>query len=171
MSVVEAALPSLRLLGGGPGFRSEMLSMMEQIDLLSDLAWREIELLAGFLHAYEAEPDAVVFEQGDPGNYMGLLVAGRVVIRKEAENVKEAVISIEGQGRSIGEMALIDREPRSASCKVLETAIVLILTRKEFERLSLQHPAIALKLLMRISKLISRRLRLASGQLVEYLAC
>ncbi len=171
MPVMEAALPSMCLLGGGATFRAEMLAMLEQVDLLTDLAWREIEVLSGYLQAYEAEPGCVVFQEGEPGNYMGLLVGGRVVIRKESEGVNEAVISIEGQGRSIGEMALIDREPRSASCKVLDSATVLILTRKEFERLSQQHPGIALKLLMRISKLISRRLRLTSGQLVEHLAC
>jgi CRP/FNR family transcriptional regulator, cyclic AMP receptor protein len=159
------------LLGGGATFRAEMLAMMEQVDLLGDLAWREIEVLATYMQAYEAEPGSMVFQEGEPGDYMGLLVGGRVVIRKEAEGVKEAVISIEGQGRSIGEMALIDREPRSASCKVLESATLLILTRKEFERLGMQHPGIALKLLMRISRLISRRLRLTSGQLVEHLAC
>jgi len=161
----------MQLLGGGAAFRAQMLAMMEQVDLLTDLPWREIELLSGYMQAYEAQPGCTVFQEGEPGSYMGLLVAGRVVIRKEAGGVNEAVISIEGQGRSIGEMALIDREPRSASCKVLESATVLILTRKEFERLSVQHPSIALKLLMRISKLISRRLRLTSGQLVEHLAC
>ncbi len=74
-----------------------------------------------------------------------------------------------GRGRSIGEMSLIDREPRSASCKVIESATVLLLTREQFEKLSVEHASIALKLLMRITRLMSRRLRMTSGQLVEHL--
>ena len=160
----------MRLLGGGSAFRPELLALMEHVDLLAGLAWREIEVLAGYMQAYAAEPGCMVFKEGEPGRYMGLLVRGRVVIRKEAEGVKDAVVSIEGRGRSIGEMALIDGEPRSASCEVVETATLLLLTREQFERLAAEHPALAFKLLLRITKLMSRRLRLTSGQLVEHLA-
>jgi len=45
----------------------------------------------------------------------------------ETGDAHEAIISIEGRGRSIGEMALIDSEPRSATCEVGEQATLLLL--------------------------------------------
>jgi CRP-like cAMP-binding protein len=160
----------MRLAGGGSAFRPELLRSIEHVDLLADLEWREIELLAGYMQAYEADPGCIVFREGEAGSYMGFLVRGRIKIRKETEDVHETVIWIEGQGRSIGEMALIDGEPRSATCEVTEQATLLLLTRHNFTRLAAEWPRVALKLLLRITKLISRRLRLTSGRLIDHLA-
>lgn len=164
-----AIAPSLRLLGGGSSFRPELLEMMERIEFLADMKWREVELLAGYMQAYEAHPGCIVFREGESGSYMGLLVRGRIQIRKETGDAHDTVVSIEGRGRLIGEMALIDGEPRSATCEVTEQATLLLLTRDNFTRLAEEHPQLAYKLLLRISKLISRRLRLTSGRLIDHL--
>lgn len=159
---------SMRLLGSGVSFRHELLGLLENIDLLQGLSWRETELLGGYLQAYEAEPGCVVFREGEPGAYLCLLVRGRVRTSKQGSD-GEAQVAVEGKGRSIGEMALIDGEPRSASCEVIEQATLLLLTRTAFERLCEQHPALGCKLVLRIARLMSRRLRITSGRLIDYL--
>ncbi len=66
-------------------------------------------------------------------------------------------------------LALIDGEPRSATCVATEPSVLLALTQAGFQRLCEERPALALKLLTRIAKLMSRRLRQTSGRLVDYL--
>jgi CRP-like cAMP-binding protein len=159
----------MRPMGSGVLFRTELLGMLEEVELLADLNWREIELLAGYMKAYEADPGCVIFHEGDPGDHLCLLVRGRVKSTKISDGTHSAVVSTDGRGRSIGEMALVDGEPRSASCEVVESSILLLLTRDAFMRLSEERPMLGFKLLLRIAKLMSRRLRVTSGKLVDYL--
>ena len=100
---------------------------------------------------------------------MYVLVSGRVETRKDDGSNHRTVIAAECKGRSIGEMSLIDGEPRSATCVVTEPSTLLCLTADNFRKLGEQYPALALHLSMRIARQISRRLRATSGQLVEYL--
>jgi CRP/FNR family cyclic AMP-dependent transcriptional regulator len=162
--------PSMRLLGSGASFRSDLLAMLENIDLLSDLSWRETEQLAGYMQAYQADPGCVIFREGETGDYLCLLVQGRVSICKQSDVGGPASVSMEGRGRSIGEMALVDGEPRSATCQAVEASTLLLLNRDAFLRLSEAHPLLGFKLVLRIARLMSRRLRSASGKLVDYLA-
>ena len=158
----------MKLLGSGASFRAELLGLLENVELLEGLTWREIEQLGTFLQAYEAEPGCIVFREGEPGSYLCLLVRGTVKTSKHG-NEGEALVAFEGKGRSIGEMALIDGEPRSASCEVTEHAALLLLTRSAFVRLCDQYPALGCKLVLRIARLMSRRLRVTSGRLIDYL--
>lgn len=158
----------MKLLGSGASFRHELLALLENVELIEGLSWRETEQLGTFLQAFEAEPGCVVFREGDPGGYLCLLVGGTVSTSKHG-NDGEALVAFEGKGRSIGEMALIDGEPRSATCVVAERATLLLLTRNAFQRLCEQHPALACKLVLRIARLMSRRLRITSGRLIDHL--
>ncbi|MDH4189359.1 MAG: cyclic nucleotide-binding domain-containing protein [Betaproteobacteria bacterium] len=168
MSDLTATRTSMHLIGSGAAFRAELLSMLEGIELLTDLAWREIELLAPYLEAYEAAAGCEIFREGDPGHTLCLLVRGRIRISKEGDR-QSTEVATESRGRSIGEMALIDGEPRSASCTALEPSTLLVMTSGRFADLMDKRPALANKLLLRIARLMSRRLRIASGRLADLL--
>ena len=161
--------PPLRLLGSGKAYQPELLALMARVELLADLGAREPEMLAPHLRAYAADPGCVIFREGEPGHSMCLLVSGRIKTYKESDIEHRAEVATESRGRSLGEMALIDGEPRSATCIATEPSILLLLSREDFQRLGAERPALALKLLVRITKLMSRRLRLTSGRLVDYL--
>jgi CRP/FNR family cyclic AMP-dependent transcriptional regulator len=160
---------NMRLLGSGRAYQQDLLALMARVELLADFSGREPEMLSHYLQAYAADPGCVIFHEGEPGHYMCLLVSGRVKTSKESDIEHSAEVANESRGRSIGEMALIDGEPRSATCVATEPSVLLLLNQEEFQRLCEERPALALKLLMRITKLMSRRLRLTSGRLVDYL--
>ena len=160
---------TMRLLGSGRAYQQELMALMARVELLADLSGREPEMLSHYLQAYAADPGCVIFSEGDPGHYMCLLVSGRVKTYKESDAEHQAEVANESRGRSIGEMALIDGEPRSATCVAAEPSVLLLLNQADFQRLGEERPALALKLLLRITKLMSRRLRLTSGRLVDYL--
>jgi CRP/FNR family cyclic AMP-dependent transcriptional regulator len=169
MSALAKLLPSLRPLGSGASFRNESLHMLKDIELLSELNWREVELLAGYTQAFEADPGCVIFREGETGDYLCLLVSGRICIYKGSDDGSQTTVAMEGHGRSIGEMALVDGGPRSATCEAVESSTLLLLTREAFLRLAEERPALGFKLLSRIARLMSSRLRSTSGKLVDHL--
>ena len=160
----------MRLLGMGRAFQRELVAMMAEADLLSALGTREAEALAPHLKAYEADSGCPLFREGEPGQHMCFLVSGRLRIVKESGHDGPVEVAGSSRLRVVGEMALIDGEPRSASCVATEPSVLLLLTREGFAKLGEERPALALKLMAGIAKLLSRRLRMTSGQLVDLLA-
>jgi CRP-like cAMP-binding protein len=98
-----------------------------------------------------------------------LIVDGRVSVMKQGAGGAAKQISSAGAGRVVGEMSLIDGEPRSASVVADEPSTLVVLTGEGFAHLSSENPRLAIKVLLKISKLISQRLRQTSGALVDYL--
>lgn len=70
-----------------------------------------------------------------------------------------------GAGVIIGEMAFLDAKPRSADVWIEEDSEVLILSYQEFIALSQEEPAVALKLLVNIAKVLSLNVRRGSREL------
>ena len=146
-----------------------LLALLTGIELLSGLDGAELRQVAGHLLARDYAPGATIFREGDPGTFLGLLAEGEVRIFKEANDQQARTVAVEHHSRAIGEMALIDGEPRSASCVAVKATRLLLLTREHFDRLARERPVLALKLALRIARLISRRLRMTSGRLVDFL--
>lgn len=72
-----------------------------------------------------------VFRQGDPGDEAYLIATGRIDIVVES-HARETVIATVERGDIIGEMALIDDEPRMASARVVEDATLTVIPQESF---------------------------------------
>ena len=72
-------------------------------------------------------------------------------------------------GAAVGEMSMLDGEPRYATCVALETVEAGVLTRQAIGQLIRDHPAVGAKLLVKITQLLAQRLRNTSNQLVKAL--
>jgi len=88
----------------------------------------------------------VLFAMGDPGDELFIVKTGRVAIYAPDPDKPgdERPIRIFEAGEALGEMALIDNQPRSLSARALEPAEVLILTGDDFRRLLRTYPDMAL---------------------------
>ena len=100
---------------------------------------------------------------------MCLIAEGAVDVVKRDSEGKNQVITSLGPGKTFGEMALIDGEPRSASVVAAQDTLLFALTQESFESLLEETPRLGAKLLMMITKGMSQRLRQTSGVLVDYL--
>ena len=130
------------------------------------LGWDDIERLANYAELWFAPAGTVLCKEGDPGLYMALILAGEIQVKKEKGGVAQVLTTI-GIGRTFGEMSLVDGQPRSATILVLKDTKLFILTPAALERISEEVPRLALKLMRRITHLISQRLRQTSGRLAE----
>ncbi len=91
----------------------------------------------------------ILFNMGDPGDELFIVHQGRIAIYvpdNEAPG-KEQPIRIFNPGEALGEMALIDRQPRSLSARALESTELLTLSGEEFRQLLGAHPELALSVM------------------------
>lgn len=161
--------PGLRLAGVGAAYKEQLCDLLDNVALFAELPWSDIVALSGYVSALEADPGCIVFTEGMPGNALYVLVRGRVETRKAGDTKCGTMIASDVAGKAIGEMALVDGEPRSATCTVMEPSVLLCLTRDHLERLAERHPMLAYTVMLRVARLLSRRLRATSGRLVEFL--
>ena len=148
---------------------AEICDLLEQVELFDDLDGAALRALGAQMVLRTFAAGATVFREGDPGDWMGLLVAGEICVRKDADARDSRTVAVETRKRVVGEMSLIDGEPRSATCVATRPATLLVLTRERFQKLTKERPELAFAVLMRVARVISRRLRATSGRLVGYL--
>lgn len=160
---------SLKLLGAGRSFQEELCNMISTTQMFRDLEWHDIEILSGYMQAYEASAGTTLFREDEKGSYMCLIVKGKVDICKKDNNDVKKIVSTISSGKTLGEMAIIDGERRSATAIVIEPTTLAILTETNFLRIVAEKPALATQILLKIARLLSQRLRQTSGKLVDYL--
>jgi len=133
--------------------------------------WAEIVVIAQVMSVYTVKRDTVLWQEGHAEHYMGILAKGKVDILKSdhkgGDYTKIASISA---GQSLGEMCLIDQEPRSAQAVAATDLVLLLLTGPNLTRLRDENPLIAYKLLWKLAQMLSQRLRKTSGQLIDFLS-
>lgn len=137
--------------------------------MFQEMERAEIETLAEHMHAYTAEPGTIILQEGRRDPYMYLLVSGRLSVFKEADHSEQRQLAVITKGRTIGEMSLIDGQPHSATVVVDQQSTLLLLTREHLNTLSQANPRVGLSLMRRIAGLLSNRLRMTSGKLIDHL--
>ncbi|MEW6163455.1 MAG: cyclic nucleotide-binding domain-containing protein [Pseudomonadota bacterium] len=142
--------------------------LLDGLELFKDFSYAELKALSPYLTHHALKQNEVVFNEGDPGNYMLILVAGTLAVYKGGE-IGQHMLSYEGRGRVVGEMALIDQERRSATCLASSDCELMTLSADGLARLVVDHPSLAYRFMFALARLLSRRLRRTSGMLVEYL--
>ena len=167
--MAEEREDGLLLLGEGPSFRDTLRAMIEQAQLFADLSGAEVEELAAYMQAYEAPRGTVIFREGDKGSFLCVVVEGRVDILKENLERERKHIATVRPGKSMGEMSVIDDQPHSATAVAATDTRLLMLTKHRFQRLTQERPALGLKILWRLARLVSFRLRQTTGVLLDHL--
>lgn len=142
--------------------------LIDGLDFFRDFAYRELEQISHYFSLITVARGEVVFSEGDPGNYMAILLDGRISIYKCGESGRH-LLSYENRGRIIGDMALLDRERRSASCIADTPCELLTLTEAGLEKMAEDSPLLAYRFMVSLARLLSKRLRRTSGLLAEHL--
>ena len=102
-------------------------------------------------------------------DFMMLLIDGEVTVETIVVSRKQPMtVTILNRGSLIGELALLDGEPRHASCTASSNLRCAILTRKALEQMMTENPTIAAKLMLAVSMRIARRLRKTAEKLKLY---
>jgi CRP/FNR family cyclic AMP-dependent transcriptional regulator len=144
----------------------EQVERLKSLALLRHLTDAKVAELARILTVQTVPAGDLVFEEGSPGDTMFLLAAGQVRIEKQLEAGGFAELALLSPGDVLGEMALIERLPRSARAVAHTDATLFVLGRQDLERWLASEPMMAVGLFVELLRVLSHRLRRSSRSLV-----
>ena len=148
----------------------EILNLISELAFFNEFEPLELNQVARHLSLRDIEKDEAVFTEGDKGNYMCFVAEGSLNVVKDIDGKRDVVISRISRGKSIGEMAMVDLSPRSATVIGAKKSVLIIMGRQAFDLILERHPKIGVKLLSGVARLLSLHLRQASGRLADKLA-
>ncbi len=146
-----------------------VVDLLIEIPMFDLIKADELKIVASRMHFMDFKPKEVIFSEGDNGDYVCFITRGTLDVLKENEEGNQTVIAELSKRRSLGEMALLDDFPRSATVTAKTKSTLLILTRKGFEQLLGEHPQIGIKMLKGLAKTLSINLRRTSSLLADYM--
>lgn len=165
----NALLPTLEHLGEGTALALQIFEMIGHSKFFADFTREDVSQLTAFMQAYRANPGQMIIREGDIDDYMLLIIQGTVDIVKTDSHGKSQRMTTVGPGATLGEMSMIDGEPRFANCIALEPTIFCALSRDSMVQIILEEPSLGSKILIKLVTLLSQRLRRTSSNLLHYM--
>ena len=147
---------------------SSIQKLLPRLEVFNFLQQDDYPILEQYMFNHDYEKGAYVFKEGAHGGYMFFIVDGEVEIIKQFDTAKHTIATL-GAGRSVGEMSLIDGAPRSATARAKTALKLIVLKREDFNKLNEEHPAVANRILMGMSSLLSHSLRETNNRFTEKL--
>lgn len=133
--------------------------IMAAVPILRPLTTEELEEVLSISRLLKVNRDATVIREGELGNSMYIIVSGRVRILKEVKLGEQKSIATLGAGEVFGEMALIDKYPRSASVVTLTNSVLYQVDLDRFNELRDQWRPAAFKILRQLAPVLCKRIR------------
>lgn len=146
----------------------EISTMLIECDIFNRLPAAEIQAVACHFSVNKIDRGETIFREGDDGTFMCIVHEGRISVLKTNQNDQDVVMATLGKGRTLGEMAILDGERRSATCVAASDCVLLTLSREAMDTMLEDQPRIGAKILRAVAVSLSRRLRMAVGKLVDY---
>lgn len=138
---------------------------------LMQLTLAEAQVVVRYMHPQRVAQGTIFIREGDGRDtgFMLLLIDGEVTVETLVVSRNEPIIiMLLGPGSLIGEMSLLDGQPRHASCIAATPLRCAVLTREALQVLMDEHPRIAAKLLLVLALRVSERLRDSTDKLKMY---
>ncbi|MCK5690570.1 Crp/Fnr family transcriptional regulator [Myxococcota bacterium] len=92
----------------------------------------------------------ILFTEGDVGKEMFVVTSGKIRISKNVRGVETTLVVL-GSGEFLGEMSVLNNEPRSATATVAEEAQLLVINPKTFETMLRGNAEIAIRMIKKLS--------------------
>jgi serine/threonine protein phosphatase PrpC len=138
------------------------LETLHRMPLFRHLTYQELVRVMNIVDVRTFAKGAHVLEEGDEGDEMFIVLQGSVNVHSG-----DAKITTLGPGQHFGEMALVDKVPRSASVTSEDEAKLMVLRRRDFFDIVRKDHDVAVKLLWAFLGVLTERLRRTSRDLSE----
>lgn len=136
------------------------IDVLKGMPLFRHLNYKEIMRLLNITTVREYTAGEPIIREKETGEELFVILSGRVRLHKEGAFLTEL-----SRGAHFGEMALVDRSPRSASASAEESTRVLILRRRDFYEIIRKEAPLAVKLLWSFVQVLTERLRKTTAEL------
>lgn len=136
---------------------SKRLGELKKMSLFGELTPREMKIVDGFMHERNYLKGEVIFDEGEEGQAIYVILGGQVLICHQGQ-VEKPIAMLES-GNFFGELALLDDAPRAAQARAAEDCTLVVLFRGDFLSLMVSHALIASKIALQLARHLGARLR------------
>jgi CRP/FNR family transcriptional regulator, cyclic AMP receptor protein len=126
--------------------------MLRNVPLFKELGDEDLAVIADLAVERHIPRGAVILTEGDLGDSLFAIMSGRVKVFIGDEDGREIILKILGPGEFFGEMALIDKQPRSASVTAIEATTLKVLSQSAFQECLKRAPKIATTVMTALAK-------------------
>ncbi len=134
------------------------IGQIRRLGLFATLQPTELRVINGLLHDRRYLKDEVIFDEGEDGQALYIVFAGKVLICRQGEPVTGHIADV-AEGAMFGELALLDGSPRSAQARAAEDCLLAALSRADFTGLVETHAVIASKISLQLARALGQKLR------------
>tara|TARA_Y100001934_G_scaffold248851_1_gene309783 strand:+ start:1426 stop:1947 length:522 start_codon:yes stop_codon:yes gene_type:complete len=144
-----------------------LYKILTEIPIFQDFSQREFRKIQGILHRRSWGTGEAIVQEGNPGFGMYIILSGDVDIVHKVEDGSMQKLAQLGAGDFFGEQALLDESPRTAAAITASPCKAIGFFRPDLLELIESNPRLGLKIVMRLSQMISVRLRHTNRLLKE----
>lgn len=137
---------------------SPRLQRLKESALFATLTPLELKIVDDMLHERRYLADEIIFDEGEEGQALYLVTAGRVLITRALDSGMEVVAEI-APGSFFGDLALLDNSPRNAQARALDNCELAVFFRADFMGLMETDAVIGYKISLALARHIAHRLR------------
>lgn len=137
---------------------SDAIEVLRPVELFQHLDDEQLSKLAAHSREVQFRKNAILMTEGDAGESMYVIQSGLVKVFVSDEDGKELVLYEQGPGAVIGDIALLDDEPRSASVSTLDKTTALMIGKSSFIQCLKESPEMGLGII----RSLTQRLRHAT---------
>ena len=131
------------------------------------------EVLAQFSHSLMVrviDPGTTLFREGEDGREMFVVLQGELEVLKRSHRGTDARVALLGPGDWVGDMSIVDIQPRSASVRALAPTRLLRVTTADLDKVYRTDLKAYSIVILNIARELSRRLRVTDGILADLIA-
>jgi len=118
----------------------------------------ELKFVDGLMHERRYLKDEIIFDEGEEGQALYLVMSGRVQLSRGPEGSLRLQTEL-GPGSFFGDLALLDNSPRSAQARALDACEMAVFFRDDFLALMETDAVIGYKISLALARHIGQRLR------------
>lgn len=144
---------------------NDHVERLRDIELFKGLKPAALERIARVASEEHHARGTMIFQHGDAGDKLYLILEGKVRISREVPGMGEEALAILGPGELFGEMALLDESPRSADARAHERCQLLAIAKDGFDDLLFMDKDLAYEVLWSMVRMLANRLRETNDKL------
>jgi CRP-like cAMP-binding protein len=137
---------------------SPRLLRLKDSALFDSLTPLELKIVDGLMHERRYLAEEIIFDEGEEGQALYLVMSGRVIISRQSGAGREVVAELSA-GSFFGDLALLDNAPRNAQTRALDNCELAVFFRADFMGLMETDPVIGYKISLALARHVGRRLR------------
>jgi CRP/FNR family cyclic AMP-dependent transcriptional regulator len=153
-----------------PALGPPALARLREVGLFGALSDEVLTHLSQALQQRRVPPGTTLFQEGDAGHDMFIVLDGEVEVIKRSRRGRPQRVAILGPNDSFGEMSIIDVQPRSATVQALAPTILLRVASEDLDALYRHDLKSYAIVVLNVARELSRRLRVTDGILADIAA-